>query len=180
MKTLHLKHFLMLSFFLLCATMSVNVGTRNAVMDTERKLAKMVDPKQLVCLATAIYYEAGGESTTGKAAVARVVINRVNHGFASNPCKVVYQTTTKDDRKLCQFSWVCEDKPKPSENSHIYKTSKQIAYDVLANDAYTEVVPKTTLFFHNLTVDPMWPYHRVKQIGNHIFYSKKKPPEAKK
>ena len=175
----------MLSFFLLCATMSVNVGTRNAVMDTEMKLAKIVDPKQLICLANAIYYEAGGESTAGKAAVARVVINRVNHGFASNPCKVVYQSIvrTKIDEytqeeklvKLCQFSWVCEDKPKPSENNSAYQKSKQVAYNVLAFDAYTEVVPKTTLFFHNLTVDPMWPYHKVKQIGNHIFYSKKKP-----
>lgn len=173
MKTLQFKHFLMLSFFTLCATMSVNVGTRNDIMIAEAKLAQAVDPKQLVCLATAIYYEAGHESLTGQAAVARVVMNRVKHGFASNPCKVVYQITTKDDRKLCQFSWVCEGKTLPSDNNPTYKHAKQVAYNVLAFDAYKEVVPKSTLFFHNLTVDPMWPYHKVKQIGNHVFYSKK-------
>lgn len=180
MKTLHFKHFLMLSFFLLCTTMSVNVGTRHDVMLAEAKLAKIVDPKQLVCLANAIYYEAGRESTIGQAAVARVVMNRVNHGFASNPCKVVYQTTIKDEQKFCQFSWVCEGKTKPSDNNPTYKKAKEVAYSVLAFDAYKDVVPKSTLFFHNLTVDPIWPYHKVKQIGNHIFYSKKKQPEAKK
>jgi spore germination cell wall hydrolase CwlJ-like protein len=171
--------------FTLCATMTVDVGTRHDVMLAEAKLIKTVDPKQLVCLANAIYYEAGRESLTGQAAVARVVINRVNHGFASNPCKVVYQTNirtkideyTQEERliKVCQFSWVCEDKPKPSDNNPTYRQAKQVAYNVLAFDAYKEVVPKTTLFFHNLTVDPLWPYHKVKQIGNHIFYSKKKP-----
>ena len=170
----------MLSFFLLCATMTVDAGTRNDIMLAEARLAQSVDPKQVVCLATAIYYEAGREPFNGQAAVARVVMNRVNHGFASNPCKVVYQVTTRDERKLCQFSWVCEGKTKPSENNPTYRHALNIAYNVLAFDAYKEVVPKSTLFFHNLSVDPMWPYHKVKQIGNHIFYSKKKPPEAKK
>jgi spore germination cell wall hydrolase CwlJ-like protein len=189
MKTLNFKHFFLLAFFILCATMTMNVGTRNQILENEAKIAKMVDPKQLVCLANAIFYEAGRESFAGKTAVARVVMNRVNHGFASNPCKVVYQTTTKTtiDQysqsevkvKLCQFSWVCEGKGKPN-NSPTYQTALNIAYNVLAYDAYKDVVPKSTLFFHNLTVDPMWPYHRVKQIGNHIFYSKKKPPEVKK
>jgi hypothetical protein len=56
--------------------------------------AKPVDKKQLKCLADNIYYEARGEDITGKAAVARVVMNRVNYGFASTPCNVVYQVTT--------------------------------------------------------------------------------------
>jgi spore germination cell wall hydrolase CwlJ-like protein len=33
------------------------------------------------------------------------------------------------------------------------------------------------LFFHNLTVDPLWPYKQVAKIGNHIFYSKHKKPQ---
>ena len=44
----------------------------------------------------------------------------------------------------------------------------------MANDAYNDVVPKSTLFFHNLNVDPLWPYKQVAKIGNHIFYSKAK------
>jgi spore germination cell wall hydrolase CwlJ-like protein len=146
--------------------------------------AKPVDSKQLQCLAENIYYEAGSESLTGQAAVAWVVINRVHHGFASTPCNVVYQTTlitklneeTLDEYKvrMCQFSWVCEGKPKPNVNDPRYQRAKQVAYEVLAYDAYKDVLPRTALFFHNLTVDPLWPYKQVARIGNHIFYSKQK------
>jgi spore germination cell wall hydrolase CwlJ-like protein len=58
------------------------------------KVAKKVDPKQLACLAKNIFYEAGGEPILGQAAVARVVLNRITHGFGSNPCNVIYQATT--------------------------------------------------------------------------------------
>jgi spore germination cell wall hydrolase CwlJ-like protein len=145
------------------------------------RVAKTVDKKQLECLATNIYYEAGKESTEGKAAVARVVLNRVNYGFAENPCKVVYQVikvkqVTEDDEpllvKVCQFSWVCEDRPHLNKNSERYRSSQQVAYDVLAYDAYKDIIPKTVLFFHNTTVKPQWRYKEVKKIGNHVFYRK--------
>ena len=145
-------------------------------------VAKVVDPKQLACMAKNIFYEAGSESILGQAAVARVVINRVNHGFAKTPCAVVYQSHMVekiiDDEltkvKLCQFSWVCEGKAEPNKNSQRYKQAQQVAYDVMANDAYNDVLPNSALFFHNLTVDPLWPYRQVAKIGNHIFYSKHK------
>jgi len=157
------------------------------------KVAKKVDEKQLKCLADNIYHEAGSESIHGQAAVARVVINRIRYGFANTPCQVVYQANmiTRIDEatqqlvkvKLCQFSWVCE-KSNNKINPARYRTAKQVAYDVLAFDAYKDVVPKTTLFFHNLSIQPNWPHHKVKQIGNHIFYTKakyvaKKPRHAK-
>jgi spore germination cell wall hydrolase CwlJ-like protein len=147
------------------------------------KVAKKVDPKQLACLAKNIFYEAGGEPILGQAAVARVVLNRITHGFGSNPCNVIYQATTIQQEneegeaekiKLCQFSWVCENKGEPNKNSPRYQQASQIAYEVLAYDAYNDVVPTSTLFFHNLTVQPTWPYQQAKKIGNHIFYSKAK------
>ena len=145
-------------------------------------VVKVIDPKQLACMAKNIFYEAGNESIMGQAAVARVVLNRINHGFAKTPCAVIYQANIVeklvDDEtikvKLCQFSWVCEDKAEPNQNSQRYKQAQQIAYEVMANDAYNDVVPKSTLFFHNLSVDPLWPYKQVAKIGNHIFYSKAK------
>ena len=153
----------------------------------EPKVAKIVDIKQLNCLAKNIFYEAGSESLNGQAAVARVVMNRIAHGFGNNPCAVVYQTSYVDKLiddeiqrvKLCQFSWVCEGKAEPNKNSTKYKQAEQIAYDVLAYDSYIDVVPKTALFFHNLTVDPLWPYKQVAKIGNHIFYSRAKKPAQK-
>jgi spore germination cell wall hydrolase CwlJ-like protein len=153
----------------------------------ETKIAKIVDPKQLTCMAKNIFYEAGSESLNGQAAVARVVMNRIAHGFGKDPCAVIYQASYVDKLiddemqkvKLCQFSWVCEGKSEPNKNSARYKQAEQVAYDVLAHDAYTDVVPKSTLFFHNLSVDPLWPYKQVAKIGNHIFYSKAKKPTQK-
>lgn len=147
-----------------------------------------VDSKQLACMAKNIFYEAGGESIIGQAAVARVVMNRVNHGFAKSPCGVIYQTTHVErineqglmrQAKLCQFSWVCEGKTEPNKNNQRYKQAQQVAYEVMVNDRYKEVVPKTALFFHNVNVDPMWPYKQVKKIGNHIFYSKQPKQKSK-
>lgn len=144
------------------------------------KVAKAVDPRQLRCLAENIFHEAGSEDMLGQAAVARVVMNRVKHGFASTPCGVVHQKTTVvatdtgEQKTLCQFSWVCDDKT-ANPNSQKYLAAKNVAYQVLAYDAYDGVVPKSTLFFHNTSVNPQWPYHEVAKIGNHVFYSKNKP-----
>ena len=157
--------------------------TTETVEEEPEIVAKQVDTKQIQCMADNIYYEAGGESTEGKAAVARVVLNRVNHGFAPTPCKVVYQSThvkqinqeTEETFwiKMCQFSWVCEGKGNPNRNSHRYQSSLQVAKDVLLYDKYKEVIPKTVLFFHNTSIVNHYPHEVVKQIGNHIFYKKK-------
>jgi spore germination cell wall hydrolase CwlJ-like protein len=131
-----------------------------------------IDPVQLKCMAKNIYYEAGGESVKGQAAVARVVMNRVSHGFAKTPCGVIYQATVTNKGKACQFSWVCEGKDNINTRSYRYLVAERIAYDVMINDQYKEVIPKSMLFFHNLSITPPWPYQQSLKIGNHIFYNR--------
>ena len=189
MKNIALNATKIFSILLVVFTLIVVLTNISTETEPEEEVAKVVeakpvDNKQLKCLAENIFYEARGESITGKAAVARVVMNRVNHGFASTPCNVIYQVTmvtkineeTLDEYKvrLCQFSWVCENRQKINVNDPKYIESMDIAYQVLAYDAYHDVLPRSALFFHNLTVDPFWPYKQVARIGNHIFYSKQK------
>jgi spore germination cell wall hydrolase CwlJ-like protein len=188
---INLPQKIILVIILLLGVVTLSLFNTNTVEEpaevSEPKVAKLVDPKQLNCLAKNIFYEAGGEPLNGQAAVARVVMNRIAYGFGKNPCGVIYQSTTVekviDDEiqkvKLCQFSWVCEDKAEPNTNSQRYKQSYQVAYDVLAYDAYDDIIPRTALFFHNIHVDPLWPYKQVAKIGNHIFYSKAKKPKQK-
>ena len=133
-----------------------------------------VDLKQITCLARNIYYEAGGESILGQAAVARVVLNRMNHGFARTACGVVYQSTGEDEDRVCQFSWVCSDVPEINRNHPAYRRAEKIARDVLVNNAYREVIPDTVLFFHSILIEPNWTYRQVKIIGNHLFYARSK------
>lgn len=141
------------------------------------RVAKKVDPRQLFCMASNIFYEAGNESLHGQAAVARVVINRIHHGFASTPCGVINQKTVvdKDDSSvvICQFSWVCDESLPPlNKNTVAYKNAEKIAYEILAYDGFKDVIPSNVLFFHNNSVNPEWPYRKVTTIGNHVFYSK--------
>lgn len=154
------------------------------IQPTQPKIvAKKVDNTQLKCLAKNIFYEASGEEIVGQAAVARVVINRMNHGFGKTPCNVIYQQTktetVNDDgeiesKNVCQFSWVCDTTGEPNTNSPRFKTALKIAYEVLAYNAYNNVIPNNVLFFHNKTVDPQWAYKKALVIGNHVFYAKNK------
>jgi hypothetical protein len=50
----------------------------------------------------------------------------------------------------------------------------RVAYEVMVFDMYKNVVPKSALFFHANTINPLTPYKQVAIIGNHIFYSKQK------
>ena len=184
---MNLKFIKPIAAFTIILILSMTYELDNTVVEEPAVVTKTVDAKQLACMAKNIFYEAGNESIMGQAAVARVVINRVNHGFAKTPCAVVYQSNVVekivDDEsvkvKQCQFSWVCEGKSEPNINSPRYKQAQQVAYDVMVNDAYNDVLPNSALFFHNLTVDPLWPYKQVAKIGNHIFYSKHKKPTQK-
>lgn len=163
------------TFIMYTPSTDINASTvPKFVSDIKTASKPAVDPKQLHCMAKNILYEAGGESIKGQAAVARVVLNRVAHGFANTPCGVIYQAKIVDDVKICQFSWVCEGKTEPNRNSYQYKLAQQVAYDVMVNDKYKDVISPSVLFFHNLSVSPLWPYAEAARIGNHIFYSKYK------
>jgi spore germination cell wall hydrolase CwlJ-like protein len=140
---------------------------------------KKIDLKQVACMAKNIFYEAGSEPISGQAAVANVVMNRVNHGFAETPCKVIYQKTVINENVVCQFSWVCEEKGELNKASAKYKQAEMIAFQTMMG-MYKDVVPKTTLFFHSIYIDPAWPYKQVAKIGNHIFYSKQKVKNEQK
>lgn len=188
-----------LKLFLLCAFIlsfgKVSIDYYRAVLERQYSVPtieeiipepKQVNLEQLRCLATNIYYEAGGEPFMGQVAVARVVMNRIVHGFASTPCKVIYQSTVvknpedpEETRKLCQFSWVCQGKTTPDKINARYRQAEEIARQVLSENKWAEVIPNNVLFFHNLTVDPNWAYRQVITIGNHIFYSRGKEKPTK-
>jgi spore germination cell wall hydrolase CwlJ-like protein len=143
---------------------------------------KKLNLEQVRCMALNIYHEAGSEPFMGQVAVARVVMNRVRHGFASTPCKVIYQAhyvphpeDPDEQRKLCQFSWVCEGKQAPHHTNARYRQAEKIAKEVLAENSWQDAIPSNVLFFHNSSVNPGWVYNRAMTIGNHVFYSKGKP-----
>lgn len=131
--------------------------------------------KQVDCLAKNIYHEAANESYEGKLAVAQVTMNRVSDpNYPKDICSVVYQKTkTPSNSTTCQFSWTCMavsmtyDKYKWEESVNIAKRAltEPVLHDTIAQS--------NALYYHAVYVKPGWNKTKVvKQIGNHIFYTK--------
>lgn len=121
-----------------------------------------VNARDLECLAEAIYFEARGESQQGQAAVAEVVLNRVDHRqFPSTVCGVVNQPA--------QFSYTIGG-PKPIRNKSAYLRARDIAAKALTGAPRTLTGGAT--YFHTPAVRPAWArrFERTVKIGSHIFY----------
>lgn len=115
----------------------------------------------IMCLAKNIYYEAQGESLTGKLAVVKVTLNRVaSPKFPKTVCDVVYQKY--------QFSWTSTKQYK-IRNLVAWQESLNLARDAMYN-GLPELENFKALYFHNKQVNPRWGHKKVATIGNHIFY----------
>ncbi len=122
--------------------------------------------EQANCLATAVYFEARGESVEGQLAVARVVMNRAGSGkYPPDWCSVVKQPW--------QFSFVnprTGQYPAVDTGSAAWARAQGVARLAIAN-----VVPSLepdVLWYHANYVAPSWGrrLNMVERIGAHIFY----------
>ena len=124
--------------------------------------------KEVECLARNIYFEAGGEPSAGKIAVAEVTINRVkSKQYPRTVCGVVHQRI----KGTCQFSWVCEGNKTVYRNSSAWRDSIKIAENILISKHYYGIIGSAK-YFHADYVDPAWANQKklIRKIGNHIFY----------
>lgn len=130
--------------------------------------------KQIDCLAENMLYEAGGESTEGKIAVAMVTLNRVYSGrYPNNICGVVKQKTGR----TCQFSWVCQNKFSSKHltrtRSMQYNDIRDMAVNIFVNHHQMKDITGGATFYHADYVNPRWGLPRTTKIGRHIFYKRK-------
>lgn len=120
--------------------------------------------RDLQCLATNAYYEAGSEGDRGMAAVTQVVLNRVKSGsYATSICGVIYQRG--------QFSWTRDKRSNHPSNKALYERAKRVARGVLDGNVSNPV--GRALSFHNTSCRPSWTRRMrfVCRIGGHLFYS---------
>jgi len=122
--------------------------------------------EQTNCLATAVYFEARGESLEGQLAVARVIMNRAASGkYPTDWCSVMKQPW--------QFSFV---NPRSGSYPSIDARSASWAKaQGIARLAVTNVVPSVSpdvLWYHATYVAPSWGrrLNLAQRIGTHIFY----------
>jgi spore germination cell wall hydrolase CwlJ-like protein len=151
----------MIRFFIAVATLIISLNAAQA--EWRSWTAPKPDAKQLQCMATAIYYEAGNESDLGRIAVGKVILNRVNSGkFGKDICAVVYQRNTH----LCQFAFVC-DKKMRVQHEEKWQRSWDSALQVMLG--FHADVSNQAEYFNNRPFRDKT-LRKVAQIGGHYFY----------
>ena len=116
------------------------------------------------CLATAVYFEARGESLEGQLAVAHVVMNRAaSHRYPPDICSVVKQPAQFSFVRHGEFPWI-------DTNSTAWARAQGIARLAMAN--IVPSVDQDVLWYHANYVAPSWGRRLsvVEKIGAHIFY----------
>ena len=131
---------------------------------------------QVQCMALNIYYEARGSNLADKAAVADVVLNRVNDTrYPNTVCEVVKQGLQDANgnmrRNKCQFSWYCDGKADNPQNQDLYVEAQSIAWNMVEEGKYRGITEGAT-HYHATYVNPRWAstLQLVGRIGAHIFY----------
>jgi spore germination cell wall hydrolase CwlJ-like protein len=141
--------------------------------DTARGGAK----RDLDCLTQAVYFEARGETARGQAAVAQVVLNRVNHpAFPKTVCAVVFQGAQRGSG--CQFSFACDGSMRGRREAAAWDRARSVAARALSGRVLGDVGSAT--HFHTTAVAPAWgpQMRRVAQVGMHVFYRFGRPAKA--
>ena len=154
----------------------------SAAKDQTEKEFFMFMPAQFTeefCLAKNIFFEAGIDTLAGKAAVADVVLNRVEDPrYPDTVCGVVYQAYTHANgepiRNKCQFSWFCDGKsdriPTGAKN---WIDSQNVAWEMMFEGKFHGITEGST-HYHTPAVNPYWADSSGMDmsgvIGAHIFY----------
>jgi spore germination cell wall hydrolase CwlJ-like protein len=121
------------------------------------------------CLATALYFEARGESVEGQFAVAEVILNRVDSPrYPDTICNVVYQGARTGGG--CQFSFACDGKSEDINEARTFERIAKIA-QLMKEGAPRQLTGGAT-HFHTRAVSPRWSlkFPRTAEIGAHLFY----------
>jgi spore germination cell wall hydrolase CwlJ-like protein len=144
-------------------------GPFNPAVAPFRLTNALESSRELECLSEAVYYEARGETPSGQAAVAQVVLNRVRHpSFPKSICGVVFQGAYA--HRGCQFSFACDGSMRRTREAGAWKRAQKVATRALSGAVMNEVGAAT--HFHTTGVAPGWGPRllRVAQVGMHVFY----------
>ncbi len=131
--------------------------------------------RDLMCLALNVYHEARNQPLEGQLAVAHVTLNRLEDSLGSaSICDVVFRAR--------HFSWTrdpAKRRVKSARETTAWETAQRVARMAM-EDRDADPVDGST-FFHAVWVQPDWAaaFVRVRQIGDHVFYTRAKPTHVR-
>lgn len=168
-----------------------NVTTKYTAQRTNNLLESIVepyktvsvDPEQLRCMITNMYFEAGNQkSDEAIAAVGYTVLNRVNDKHYPNTvCGVVYQGKRNKDgsfvRNRCQFSWVCDSRPNSPTLKNSIERAAWLRVEIVAMQVMTGIAENpigNSTMYHATYVRPYWvsAFKFIAKVGDHKFYAR--------
>ena len=132
------------------------------------------DEREQRCLEEVMWYEARGEGLQGMKAVANVVLNRVNSEiYPKSICDVVDQPRQFSYRNHLKPSQRIEINPSPSEYDLYAEMQSHIRR--WRTEDFEPILEHNVLWYANSKVSNYWTKTKtkVKQIGKHVFYTKK-------
>lgn len=154
------------------ASLEVTDGTpRTVVRNLVNRSSYQTYLRERNCLATAVYFEARGESMVGQKAVAEVVVARTRvPGRPRTICGVVYEGSHR--KTGCQFSFTCDGVADKVRDRHAWRQAMRIAANVMRTGGKVNPVAGGATFYHADYVNPPWASRMIKvaEIGTHIFY----------
>src|SRR5262249_14885612 len=128
--------------------------------------------KEKNCLATAIYFEARGESQLGQKAVAEVVLARTRaDNRPKTICGVVYEGS-HNGSGYCQFSFACDGHADKVRDHAAWSKAMRIASATMRTGGKVNAVVGNATYYHANYVSPSWASSMIKvaTIGTHVFY----------
>ncbi len=164
---------------LLKASDTNGIETKIKPRDTYDREAALAAPVALAgnpqrekhCLATALYFEARGETEMGQKAVAEVILTRAQSGrYPRSICGVVYQNSHK--HLACQFTFTCDGIADRPRDAGAWKLANDIAHTTLMTKRFKRPITKWATHYHADYVRPRWASKltRTATVGTHIFY----------
>ena len=126
------------------------------------------------CMATAIYFEARGESYRGQVAVGQVVMNRVAHPlYPDTICGVVFQNQQQAQRLPVLLR--LRRHPRDGDRPEVLEAGRGRSPRVSSGKLYLTEVGYAT-HYHATYVYPHWAprMKKVTKIGHHVFYQFKR------
>ena len=120
----------------------------------------------LLCLATAVYFEARGENYMGQMAVAQVVVNRMHDDrYPDTICGVVWEPKA--------FSFTHDGKSDSMKHSESRSKALQVAKATLDGEG----LGITSTHYHTVQIKVYWSKHFTLdgRINGHYFYTNETP-----
>ena len=135
-----------------------------------------VRSQDVTCLATAVYYEARGESVEGQRAVAQVILNRTRHpNFPKKVCAVVFQGANGRSGG-CQFSFTCSGVMHGARDPEAWDKARAVASQALHGYVMAAIGPAINFHAVSLGRRSDAGLNRIARIGGHVFLASNASP----